>query len=248
VDLDAFLAELEAWAEERDPGFATLAYGGGPDQVIDVRRGGDRNAILVHGGFWRPAFTRASTRALAVDLALRGWTTWNVEYRRTGLDDTLADIGAALDATGPGVAIGHSAGGHLVLWAAGTGKVEKAVSLAGVTDLGRAARDGIGANAAVEFAGAEPPAHADPMRRPPPAVPMLLAHGTEDDRVPFDYSRSFARAIGGGLLELKGAGHFEVIDPRTPEWAKILDHLDVPDADPGDRRAGLGEERASPAG
>jgi pimeloyl-ACP methyl ester carboxylesterase len=225
VDLDGLLAELAAWAEERDPGCETLAYGPEPDQVVDVRRGDGRNAILVHGGFWRPAFTRANTRALAVDLALRGWTTWNVEYRRTGLDDTLADIEAALDATGPGVAIGHSAGGHLVLWAAATGKPEKAVSLAGVTDLARAAREGIGANAAVEFAGAEPPAHADPMRRPSPVIPVLLAHGTEDDRVPFDYSRSFALATGAELLELEGAGHFEVIDPRTPEWARILDHL-----------------------
>jgi pimeloyl-ACP methyl ester carboxylesterase len=225
VDLEGLLAELADWAEERDPGCETLAYGDEPDQVVDVRRGDGRIAILLHGGFWRPAFTRANTRALAVDLALRGWTTWNVEYRRTGLDDTLADIEAALDATGPGVAIGHSAGGHLVLWAAATGKLEKAVSLAGVTDLARAAREGIGANAAVEFAGAEPPAHADPMRRPAPTIPVLLAHGTEDDRVPFDYSRSFARATGAELLVLEGAGHFEVIDPRTPEWARILGHL-----------------------
>jgi pimeloyl-ACP methyl ester carboxylesterase len=225
VDLDGLLAELAAWAEERDPGFETIAYGDDPDQVVDVRRGGDRSAILVHGGFWRPAFTRANTRTLAVDLALRGWTTWNLEYRRTGLDDTLADIDAALDVTGPGVAIGHSAGGHLVLWAAGTGKIEKAVSLAGVTDLARAAREGIGANAAVEFAGPEPPAHADPMRRLPLAVPVLLAHGIEDDRVPFDYSRAFAQAADAELLELPGAGHFELIDPRTPEWARIVDRI-----------------------
>jgi pimeloyl-ACP methyl ester carboxylesterase len=225
VDLDAFLAELAAWAGERDPGLETLAYGDDPDQVVDVRRGGDRSAILIHGGFWRPAFTRANTRALAVDLALRGWTTWNVEYRRTGLDDTLADVDAALELTGPGVAIGHSAGGQLALWAAGEGRVEKVVALAGVTDLARAARDGLGANAAVEFAGPQPPAHADPMRRLPLAVPVLLVHGTEDDRVPFDYSRTFAEAAGAELLELPGAGHFEVIDPRTPEWARIVDCL-----------------------
>ena len=225
MDLDAFLAELAEWAETRDPGFETLAYGSHADQVVDVRRGGDRNAVVVHGGFWRPAFTRTNTQALAVDLALRGWTTWNIEYRRTGLHDTLADVEAALDLTGPGVAIGHSAGGHLVLWAGGTGKIERAVSLAGVTDLARAAREGIGANAAVEFAGADPPTHADPMRRLPLRVPALLAHGTEDDRVPVDYSRAFARAAGAELLELPGAGHFEVIDPRTPEWARIVAHL-----------------------
>jgi pimeloyl-ACP methyl ester carboxylesterase len=225
VDLDALLAELAVWAEERDPGFETVVYGDHPDQIADVRRGGERNAIVVHGGFWRPAYTRSNTRALAVELALNGWTTWNVEYRRTGLPDTLADIGAVLDVTGPGVAIGHSAGGHLVLWAAGTGKIDKAVSLAGVTDLARAAREGIGSNAAVEFAGPDPPAHADPMRRLPLTVPVLLAHGTEDDRVPFDYSRSFAAASGAKLLTLSGAGHFEVIDPRTPEWARIAAEL-----------------------
>jgi pimeloyl-ACP methyl ester carboxylesterase len=225
VDLDALLAELAAWAEERDPGFETVVYGDHADQVADVRRGGKHNAIIVHGGFWRPAYTRSNTRALAVELALNGWTTWNVEYRRSGLADTLADIGAVLDVTGPGVAIGHSAGGHLVLWAGGTGKIDKAVSLAGVTDLARAAREGIGSNAAVEFAGPDPPAHADPMRRLPLSVPVLLAHGTEDDRVPFDYSRSFAAASGAKLLTLSGAGHFEVIDPRTPEWAQIAAEL-----------------------
>ena len=225
MDLDAFHAELAAWAEERDPGWETVAYGEHPDQVVDARRGGDRHAILLHGGFWRPAFTRANMRALAVDLALRGWTTWNVEYRRTGVADTLADVGAAVDTTPRGVAIGHSAGGHLALWAAGTGKVERAVSLAGVTDLARAAGEGLGANAAVEFAGPKPPAEADPMRRLPLPVPALLVHGTEDDRVPVDYSRAFAAAAGAELLELPGAGHFEVIDPRTPEWARIVERL-----------------------
>lgn len=232
MDLDALFAELADWAEERDPGFETVAYGAHADQVADVRRGGECTAIVVHGGFWRPAFTRANTRALAVDLTLRGWTTWNVEYRRTGLTDTLADVEAALDLTGPGVGIGHSAGGHLVLWAGGAGKLEKAVALAGVTDLVRAAREGIGAGAAVEFAGPEPPAHADPMQRLPLDVPVLLAHGTEDDRVPFDYSSCFAAASGAELLALPGAGHFEVIDPRTAEWAQIVARLRRPTRPP----------------
>jgi pimeloyl-ACP methyl ester carboxylesterase len=225
VDLDVFLAGLAVWAEERDPGFETVSYGDHPDQVADVRRGGEPTAIVVHGGFWRPAFTRANTRAIAVDLALKGWTSWNVEYRRSGLAEMLADIDTVLGVTGRGLAIGHSAGGHLVLWAAGTGRIDKAVSLAGVTDLARAAREGIGSNAAVELAGPDPPAHADPMRRLPLTVPVLLAHGSEDDRVPFDYSRAFAAASGAELLMLPGAGHFELIDPRTPEWSLIAARL-----------------------
>jgi pimeloyl-ACP methyl ester carboxylesterase len=225
VDLKSFLGELAAWAEERDPGFETLAYGDHPDQVADVRRGGERIAVLLHGGFWRPAFTRSNTRALAVDLALRGWTTWNVEYRRSGSADTLADVEAALDLTGRGVAIGHSAGGHLALWAAGTGKVDRAVGLAAVTDLARAARERIGDGAAIEFAGEKPPAEADPMRRLPLRVPVLLAHGDRDDRVPVDYSRAFAAASRCDYLELRGAGHFELIDPRSREWAQVVERL-----------------------
>jgi pimeloyl-ACP methyl ester carboxylesterase len=222
VDLDALLAELAAWAEERDPGWETVSYGADPDQVADRRGTGERVAVLVHGGFWRPAFTRSNTRALAVDLALRGWTTWNVEYRRAGVEATLADVAAALGLIGPATAIGHSAGGHLVLWAAAEGLVERAVSLAGVSDLARAAREGIGNGAAVEFAGPEPPAHADPMRRLPLRAPVLLVHGTEDDRVPVDYSRAFAAAAEAPLLELPGAGHFEPIDPRTREWERVV--------------------------
>jgi pimeloyl-ACP methyl ester carboxylesterase len=225
VDVQAFLAELDAWAEEHEPGFETHAYGDHPDQVADIRGGGTRVAILVHGGFWRPMFTRANTRALAVDLALRGWTTWNVEYRRSGVADTLADVEAALDLCGRGVTIGHSAGGHLALWAAGTGKVDAAVALAAITDLARAAREGIGAGAAVEFAGEDPLAHADPMRRLPLGAPVLLVHGTADDRVPVDYSRSFAAASACDYLELAGVGHFELLDPRSRAWAHVVERL-----------------------
>jgi pimeloyl-ACP methyl ester carboxylesterase len=225
VELDDFLAELDEWAEERDPGFETIAYGDGPDQIAERRGEGDRVAAIVHGGFWRPAFDRSTTRALSVDLALRGWTTWNVEYRRAGLEPVLADVRAALELIGPATAIGHSAGGHLVLWAAAEGLVERAVSLAGVTDLARAAREWIGQGAAVELAGPNPPAHADPMRLLPLPVPALLVHGTEDDRVPVDYSRAFAAASGAELIELQGAGHFEPIDPRSPAWALVVAKL-----------------------
>ena len=222
---DDFLAELDAWAEVRDPGRDTVAYGGHPDQVADVRRGGERDVILLHGGFWRPDWTRSTTRALAVDLAVRGWASWNVEYRRSGVEDTLADVAAALERCGPGTVIGHSAGGHLALWAGATGRAARVVSLAGVTDLARAAREGIGANAAVDFAGDEPPARADPMRLLPLSVPTLLVHGSEDDRVPVDYSRAFAAASGSDLLELPGVGHFDVIDPRSRAWAGVVSRL-----------------------
>ena len=127
------------------------------------------------------------------------------------------DVRVALELTGRTPAIGHSAGGHLVLWAAAEGLVERAVSLASVTDLARAAREGIGQNPAIDFAAPSRPRHADPMQRRPLPVPVLLVHGTDDDRVPVEYGRAF----GAELLELLHTGHFEPIDPRSEAWARV---------------------------
>ena len=71
-------------------------------------------------------------RGLAADLVRRGWAVWNIEYRRLGGDGggwpaTFDDVAAAIDhlrtLDAPldldGVSfLGHSAGGHLALWAA----------------------------------------------------------------------------------------------------------------------------------
>ena len=75
-------------------------------------------------------------RPICADLARAGWAAWNVEYRRVGrgqwggwpetfLDvaagiDALTEVDAALDLDRV-AAIGHSAGGHLALWAAARG-------------------------------------------------------------------------------------------------------------------------------
>ena len=252
-DLDRFLEELGAWAAASAPDPAVVRYGPHPAQEAEVRLperdGAHPVALLVHGGFWRARFDCSTLAALAVDLARRGFATVNVEYRRVGLDggvpETLEDVAAAVDALArwdarldPSrvVAIGHSAGGHLALWLAGTGKVAAAVSLAGVCDLAAAAEDGLGEGAAVEFAGGLPPerpdayALADPMRRLPTGVPQLLAHGDADDRVPIEQSRRYARAARAAgdrceLLEFAGVGHFEPIDPRGEAWPAVAERL-----------------------
>ena len=47
----------------------------------------------------------------------------------------------------------------------------------------------------------------------------MLVHGTSDDIVPFEQSVRYARSVGGEaeLITLEGAGHFEPIDPLSPE-------------------------------
>lgn len=232
-ELPAFFDELALWAAAEGAGIdvETVPYGDHADQVMDVRRpAGDAcgTVLVLHGGFWRAPFTRLNTVALATALTLRGWVTVNAEYRRGGPGawrEMLDDVRAAAEKAGPDVTIGHSAGGHLALWAAARTRVARAVALGGVCDLRAAAAAGLGAGATQELLGGEPGdvpdayAAADPVALLPLGAAQVLVHGTDDDRVPLENARGYAalaRAAGDdcALVELQGVDHFDVIDPR----------------------------------
>jgi acetyl esterase/lipase len=95
VDLPTFLAGLRDWADETGGPVETLRYGGHAEQIADLRLppGGETRslAVVLHGGFWRAEYDRATTAALAVDLTRRGWASLNVEYRRVGLDGGIPE-------------------------------------------------------------------------------------------------------------------------------------------------------------
>jgi acetyl esterase/lipase len=224
----------------------TLSYGPLPDQVIDVRLPERLPApivVVIHGGFWRAAYDRTHTGPMATALAAAGYVVAIPEYRRTGhgggWPGTFDDVATALDAipgllsahgSGPPVWLGHSAGGHLALWAASREGAPTAgvVSLAGCADLGMCAALGLGEGATVALLGGTPAevpdryALADPVRLPPPAAPVTLLHGTADDRVPVEVSRSYASRTRASLRELPGAGHFALIDPLSTAWPSVL--------------------------
>jgi acetyl esterase/lipase len=227
----------------------THAYGSDPDQVADLllpdRAGPHPVAVLLHGGFWRAAYTRTLMSAMADDLADRGWASWNVEYRRVGtgggIPETLTDVRGAIEALagldtpldrGRVMVIGHSAGGQLALSCAGMPSVSLVVSLAGVCDLMSAESARLGNGAVREFVGGGPAerpaayAAADPLAALPTGARVLLVHGDADNRVPIAQSRAYhVAAVRAGdpceLLELPGVDHFAVIDPRTPTWRAI---------------------------
>lgn len=146
------------------------------------------------------------------------------------------------------VALGHSAGGHLATWLGArhrlpTGSVlhraeplplRGAVSLAGVVDLERAFELKLSDNITEAFLGGSPSQVPERYRQASPAllqplgVPHVLVHGTEDDTVPVSMSEAFharGRALGDAvrLVILPGAGHFEVIDPRSREWPQVME-------------------------
>jgi acetyl esterase/lipase len=211
-------------------------------------------AVVLHGGFWKQRYDRHLMDDLCRDLAGRGWAAWNVEYRRLGFrggggwPETFADVSAAIDHLSAldgldlarVVAIGHSAGGHLALWAAarpglparapGTEpsvRVTHAVSQAGVVDLIGAARLGLGGGAAERLTGDLPEAYelGSPRARIPLGVPQLLVHGTGDDTVPVAMSRDYAAATDEAeLVEYEG-GHYEHIDPASEAWRTVVEWL-----------------------
>jgi acetyl esterase/lipase len=254
-DVQALLSELAEWVASAGRAPETHRYGPGPEHAADLLLpagdGPHPVAVLLHGGFWRARFTRALMTALAVDLAGRGWASWNVEYRRVGsgggVPETLDDVRAAIEALAGLDAplqrtrmavVGHSAGGQLALCVADMPAISAVVALAGVCDLTAAAQERIGEDATREFMGgppAERPAAyrmADPLGLVPAGARVLLVHGRADDRVPPEQSRRYARAAAaaGGeceLLELAGADHFTPIDPRTAAWGAVAERLEA---------------------
>jgi len=133
--------------------------------------------------------------------------------------------------------MGHSAGAQLALCLASHERaVTRVVSLAGVIDLQRAYQLHLSNDAVVEFLGGTPadvPDHyreADPMQLSVPKARQCLIHGLADDVVPPAFSRNYVDAKhqrsgkdkeDAQLVEIRGAGHFDVIDPRSEAWKAV---------------------------
>jgi acetyl esterase/lipase len=235
------------------PPSRTAAYGPDPAQVYDVRLplGAQRatGVVVVHGGFWRAEFDRVHAGSQAQAFADAAYPTAILEYRRTGMPGggwpgTGEDIAAAVAAVRADpklpdrlVLVGHSAGGHLVVWAASqpwAHGLAGVVSLAGVVDLRLAAELGLGSGAVDAFMGATPSedpeayAAADPAVLTP-VVPVVLVHGGDDEVVPLGVSESYLHRQGSGarhrgvtLRAVEGCGHFGLIDPGHPGFREVL--------------------------
>ncbi|MDQ0736715.1 acetyl esterase/lipase [Arthrobacter agilis] len=248
-------------------------YGADPSQFADLYlpapgltvRG---VVVLIHGGYWRSTYGAELGEPLAQDLTGRGYACWNLEYRRAGngggwpatFDDVAAGIDALAGAAaehgldlGSTTALGHSAGGHLAVWAAGRAglppeapgagtpgvPLTAVISQAGVLDL-RAARELRLSDDAVEnLLGAPEDAEryrlADPMTAIPLDVPVYAVHGTKDTTVPLGQSEGYVAAAtaAGAVAELvlTPGDHFAVITPGSEDWERIVGLLDA--AHPG---------------
>lgn len=110
---------------------------------------------------------------------------------------------------------------------------ELVISLAGVCDLAAAARLGLSAGAVLELIGGSPSdrpevyAKADPMSAGPLTLSQLIVHGTADEDVPYELSDRYAARVGerATLVTLPETGHFDLIDPASAAWDRIMREL-----------------------
>jgi acetyl esterase/lipase len=237
-------------------GARRITYGDHPAQFVELTLPVDTPkgvVVVVHGGFWKAAYDIDYGRPLAASLAEHGWAAWNVEYRRVGngggVPATFDDVAAAIDALHEEdleltrvLGLGHSAGGHLVTWAASRGRFPRwrtaveltgVVSQAGVLDLGAAFADDLGDSAVAALLGhrfGAADSRLDPIQQVPLGIPVHCVHGSDDATVPVGQSRDYvaaARAAGARaeLTEVPG-DHFVVIDPESGPWQQTLAILD----------------------
>ena len=240
-----------------------LAYGGESQQFGDLwlpdKAQGARLILMIHGGCWTKSIASLQIMNYAAeDLRRRGFAVWNIEYR--GIDEagggypgTYLDVAAGIDAARQIAAthhldlhrpiiIGHSAGGHLALWAAGRGglapdsplysvaplRIWSVIDLAGLANLQTDTATACGPEPVAAMAGPSTADRADIYADTSPAalVPLHAAqyviHGLQDTTVApgvGDAYAALARAAGDHVeVSNPPGGHVEEIAPDTASW------------------------------
>ncbi|MFD5408714.1 alpha/beta hydrolase [Streptomyces nojiriensis] len=232
--------------------------------------------VLLHGGAWRAPYDRQHVTPLADFLARRGFAVANVEYRRGSSlphqnaegpvagrwPETFDDVAAAMDAL-PGLAAdalpqadvrrtvvtGHSAGGHLALWAAARHvlpagspwrlssppMLRGVVALAPIADFAVAEELGVCGGASAQLLGGadhwdERLPYADPAALLPTGIATAVVQGRDDIVVPQQVAEAYVAAAAKagemvGLTLLDAVGHFPLIDPAADACAVVAEEI-----------------------
>ncbi len=239
----------------RPKGAERIAYGTDPNQVGDLWRPATPSlkgaglhplVIMIHGGCWEAATAGLDIMDwAAADLRDRGYVVWNIEYRRIdqpggGWPGTYEDVRSAIDyayvhggAAWGGdlrraVLLGHSAGGHLALWAAKPGDataLKGVVALGAISDLIHDTATACGPDGLPKMLGPDP-TQTSPYHMTPLGVPTTLITGAQDKTVPAALAARYAdhaRAMGDTVEMLTPpGGHAEEIAPGTEAWTAVV--------------------------
>ncbi|MFF0590870.1 alpha/beta hydrolase [Streptomyces sp. NPDC003781] len=233
--------------------------------------------VVLHGGSWRAPYDRRHISPFAGFLARRGFAVASVEYRRGAegpagdgsgepvagrWPDTFDDVAAALDALPElvgrhlpradarrTVLTGHSAGGHLALWAAARhllpadapwrtdrpAPLRGVVALAPIADFGVADKLDVCGGAARQLLGggelfADRRPYADPALLLPTGIATTLVQGRADVDVPQAVAEAYADAAARagevvGVTLLEDVGHYPLIDPAADACAVVAEEI-----------------------
>jgi acetyl esterase/lipase len=267
ASLDDYMKQPRHKADE------TVHYGPAASQIAELflpkTKGPHPVVVLLHGGCFLKQYEGfPQTSAMAADLAGRGYAVWNVEYRKlgeagAGYPGTFEDVATAVDrlrTEAPRydldltrvIAVGHSAGGHLALWAASRArlpatsllrvadplKIGAVISLAGIGDLKGQANVWAGPCGADTLDRLLDTAHrvapyadTSPVELLPTGVKVVMVHGEFDPVMPPFTGRDYAaRARKAGdaaeAVTVPGAAHFDLVIPTTAAWKEITAILD----------------------
>ncbi|SEC25197.1 Acetyl esterase/lipase [Terriglobus roseus] len=246
------------------------SYGPNADQFGELRvpsnTGPHPVAILIHGGCWRADYSTLRDLAPMADaLKAKGIATWNIEYRRLsqsggGWPGTYLDVGKGADYLriiaerhrldlSRVILVGHSAGGHLAMWAASRSRlaagsplhvndplpIRGVVNLAGTADMEAFIpfeQDACAESVVEELLGGKPfevPEHyeqASAIRRLPIGVSQILFWGRKDQVVPMSLGERYINAAKDAgdsvrLIAFPTVGHFEIASPFSVTWPTI---------------------------
>lgn len=268
ADADAPSPALMSWGDltERplpEPS-TSVRTGPGESDIVDVwlpeGAGPHPVVLMVHGGCWQKEIADRTLMNYAAEaLRKEGMAVWNIEYRGVdetggGYPGTFEDVARAVDALrtqGPALgldvsniaAIGHSAGGHLALWAAARHKLpgksplfdEVPLAIAGVVNTGGLAdleasapvtQAGCLADIMDTLTGAPSDVRSDVLADTSPAellpigVRQVSVNGANDQIAPPVLGQGYtARAAAAGddasYVEVAETGHVELVAPGT---------------------------------
>ena len=249
-----------------------IAYGPGPQQYGELwmppGKGPFPVVLMVHGGCWLSAIAKLSIMNYAAeDLRRRGIAVWNIEYRGVdrpggGYPGAFQDVAAGADALtriAPDhhlrldkvVALGHSAGGHFVLWLAARPRlpagsalktasplpIAGVVSVGGLPDLEPEAAQGVcGQGTIARLVGVpsaeRPNVYADtsPAELGVGPEPQVQINGEDDGIAPPAFAHAYAAKMKGARLRtivMPATGHVELIAPGTAAWNQAVESLNA---------------------
>ncbi|HZJ00849.1 MAG TPA: alpha/beta hydrolase [Gemmatimonadaceae bacterium] len=247
-----------------------IAYGSDSSQFGELRvppgAGPHPVAVLIHGGCFKAMYATLKDLAPMADaLKEDGIATWNIEYRRLGQPGggwpgTYLDVSRAVDHLrniasehqldlNRVVIVGHSAGGHLAMWAAARAHVPAnsaihtdnplpirgVINLAGPIDMTANIQGYEGHcrdTVITSLMGGSPqavPEHyssASINKLVPLGIPQVVVIGEFEEFLPRPIAESYVRTARQAgdqarLTVIPGVGHFELASPRASPWQQV---------------------------